>query len=255
VIVDRLTRGGPVGQVPTRTGAGLEINSDSRKKHTYGAFLQHFDDEAGGWSDYIGPRLTLKPMPALRIQFQPSWSRSRSMGQYVTSQEDAAATETFGTRYVFATLDQTELSATTRVDWTFTPRLSLQVFAQPLVASGDFRDFKEFARPRSFEFNLYGPAQITRDPVEGEYTVDPDGAGASPAFTFDDPNFNSRFLRGNALLRWEYRPGSVLFVVWQQSRFGFTPIGDFDFRRDVEGLWSATPVNVFVLKATYWIGR
>ena len=257
VIDDRLTRGGPVGQVPGRNGVGIEISSDSRKKHRFGAFMLHFDDEVGGWSTFIAPELTLKPKPALRVQLRPSFSTSRSMGQYVASQADVNATNTFGKRYVFATLDQRELSATTRVDWTFTPKLSLQVFAQPLLASGDYADFKEFARPRSFDFDVYGrdAGTITRDATARTYTVDPDGAGASPAFTFGDPDFNSRFLRGNALLRWEYRPGSVLFLVWQQSRFGFTPLGDFDVQRDFEGLWSSTPVNVFVVKATYWIGR
>ena len=115
------------------------------------------------------------------------------MAQYVTSEADANAVNTYGTRYVFATLNQNELSATTRVDWTFTPRLSLQVFAQPLIASGDFTDFKEFARPRQFTFDVYGRdvGTITRDAAAEEYTVDPDGAGSSPPFTFGDPNFNS----------------------------------------------------------------
>jgi hypothetical protein len=257
VIDDRLTRGGPVGVVPAYGGGAIEINSDSRKKHTYGVFMRRFSDVQGGWSSEVSPRLTLKPRPALRIQFSPSYNRGYAKAQYVTSQVDANATATYGTRYVFATLDQTELSATTRVDWTFTPQLSLQVFAQPLLASGDFLDFKEFARPRQFNFDVYGrdAGTITQDPVTRDYTVDPDGAGTSAAFTFGDPDFNSRFLRGNALLRWEYRPGSVLFLVWQQSRFGFTPLAEFDVQRDFKGLWSATPVNVFVLKATYWIGR
>ena len=257
VIDDRLTRGGPVGLNPGREGVGLEISSDSRKKHTYGFFAQRFDDHEGGWSTYVGPRITLKPKSSLRIQLQPSFSESRSMAQYVTNRMDPNATATFGQRYVFATLDPTEVSATTRIDWTFTPGLSLQVFAQPLIASGDFMDFKEFARPRQFNFDVYGrdAGTITQDPASGEYTVDPDGAGSSASFTFGNPDFNQRILRGNALLRWEYRPGSVIFVVWQQSRFGFTPLGEFDARRDFEGLWSATPVNVFVLKATYWIGR
>ncbi len=62
-------------------------------------------------------------------------------------------------------------------------------------------------------------------------------------------------LRGNAVLRWEYRPGSALFMVWQQERSGFEPIGDFDFRRDVGDIFRTVPTNVFLIKATYWIGR
>jgi hypothetical protein len=119
----------------------------------------------------------------------------------------------------------------TRVDWTFTPKLSLQLFAQPLIASGDFKDYKEFDRPRAFDFDIYGKdiGTITRNASDGRYTVDPDGTGAAPAFSFGDRDFNQRSLRGNAVVRWEYRPGSALFFVWQQSRFGFDPTGEFNF--------------------------
>jgi hypothetical protein len=85
--------------------------------------------------------------------------------------------------------------------------------------------------------------------------VDPDGAGAAPAFSFSDRDFNQRSLRGNAVLRWEYRPGSTLFFVWQQSRFGSIPSGKFDFSRDFDELWRAQPENVFVVKATWWLGH
>lgn len=258
VIDDRLTRGGPVGLVPAQFGWGFELNSDSRKKHTYGVFINRFVNSGGGWSQFFGPRVALKPSPAIRVQLSPTFFKAHRLAQYVTTQPDVNAADTYGARYVFATIDQNELSMQTRVDWTFTPRLSLQVFAQPLISSGDFMDFKEFARPRQFNFEVYGRdiGTIARDPATAQYSVDPDGvAGASPAFTFRDPDFNQRFLRGNALVRWEYRPGSVLFFVWQQSRFGSIPQGTFEPGRDIGELWAAPPVNVFVVKATYWIGR
>jgi hypothetical protein len=179
------------------------------------------------------------------------------MGQYVTRVTDPTATQTYGARYVFATLRQRQLAMVTRVDWTFTPTLSLQLFAQPLIASGDFYDYKEFARPRGFDFKVYGRDEgtIAQDPGTGRYTVDPDGVGAAPAFTFGNRDFNIRSLRGNAVLRWEYRPGSALFFVWQQSRSGFIQNGEFDFGRDFDALWSTRPENVFVVKGTWWIGR
>ncbi|MDQ3519747.1 MAG: hypothetical protein M3466_15275 [Gemmatimonadota bacterium] len=167
-----------------------------------------------------------------------------------------AASETYGARYIFATLEQHQLSLITRVDWTFTPSLSLQLFAQPLIASADFKDFKELARPGAFEFNVFGrdAGSISRGP-SGVYTVDPDGAGAAAPFTFGDRDFNRRSLRGNAVLRWEYRPGSALFLVWQQSRFASIPSGEFEFGRDFDELLSVHPENVFVVKGTWWVGR
>jgi hypothetical protein len=256
VFDDRLTRGGPIAGFVTNGGVQAEVSSDRRRKHTFGTFGSYQFNKAGGWGITFAPFATIRPTSAVRVQLQPNYSRTRAMAQFVTHQEDPNAADTYGTRYVFATLKQHQLSMTTRVDWTFTPGVSLQVFAQPLLAAGDFHDYKELARPRGFQFEVYGrdAGSITRSP-EGVHTVDPDGLGPSQGFTFDERDFNSRFLRGNAVLRWEYRPGSALFLVWQQSRFGSHPTGEFEVGRDFGQLWRASPVNVFVVKATYWIGR
>jgi hypothetical protein len=87
------------------------------------------------------------------------------------------------------------------------------------------------------------------------YTIDPDGAGPAAAFTVGNPDFNIRSLRGTAVMRWEYRPGSTLFFVWTQERSGADAYGDFDFNRDRAALFRDRPINVFQVKATYWIGR
>ena len=127
---------------------------------------------------------------------------------------------------------------------------------QPFVSAGQYYGFKEFLTPRKFDFAQYGKDRgtITRSST-GTYTVDPDGTGPAPSFTFGDPTFNVRNLRGNAVIRWEYRPGSALFIVWQQSRSGFEPIGDFSAGRDVGEIFRSVPTNVFLIKATYWIGK
>ena len=186
----------------------------------------------------------------------PSYTLSHITGQYVRSVADPIATDTYGTRYVFADLHQSTLALDTRVDWTFTTDVSLQLYAQPFVSAGRYYDFKEFLRPRQYSFGIYGvdKGTISRG-ADGVYTVDPDGAGPSPSFQFGDPAFNIRNLRGNAVLRWEYRPGSALFVVWQQQRSEFEPFGDFSARRDVDAIFRTVPTNVFLVKATYWIGR
>ena len=143
----------------------------------------------------------------------------------------------------------------TRVEWTFSPTLSLQMYAQPFVATGKYDNLKEFLRPRSYEFGVYGQDQGTISESDGVYTIDPDGSGAAPSFQVGNPNFNIRNLRGNAVVRWEYRPGSALFFVWQQERSGFSPFGEFDAGRDIGEIFRAVPTNVFLIKATYWLGR
>ena len=254
---DDLTRGGPLARVVEGGGIQGEISSDRRKRYTYGIYSSYSYNVAGGRGVTISPRATLRPTTALRITLSPSWNRTHAMGQFVTRVADPLAADTYGSRYVFATLDQRQLSMVTRVDWTFTPKLSLQLFAQPLLAAADFTDYKEFARPREFEFEIYGKdaGTISRDDATGRYTVDPDGTSPAPSFSFSDRDFNRRSLRGNAVVRWEYRPGSALFFVWQQSRFGSVPSGEFDFGRDFQDLWGIQPENVFVVKATWWVGR
>ena len=198
----------------------------------------------------------MRPTTSLRVRFNPSLNWGKSTGQYVTTVADALASNTFGRRYVFADLQQTTISMDTRVEWTFTPTLSLQMYAQPFVATGRYDNFKEFQKPRTYDFGVYGKDLGTIAKSEdGQYTVDPDGAGTASSFAFHDPNFNVRNLRGNAVLRWEYRPGSALFFVWQQERSGFEPLGNFEARRDIGEIFRTVPTNVFLIKATYWLGR
>jgi hypothetical protein len=253
---DRFTRGGPEAQVPSGRYLGLNINSDGRKKVVLGGGFNYSTDEAGG----VGPsayfNLDWRPTTSLRIRFSPNWSGGTSTGQYVRSVQDALASSTFGRRYVFADIHQTTIAMDTRVEWTFTPTVSLQMYAQPFVATGRYDDFKEFETPRTYDFATYGTDRgtISRSST-GVYTVDPDGAGSAQAFQFGDPNFNVKNLRGNAVLRWEYRPGSALFFVWQQERSGFEPVGDFRASRDLGDIFKTVPTNVFLIKATYWLGR
>jgi hypothetical protein len=163
---------------------------------------------------------------------------------------------------VFARLDQKTFAVNTRINATFTPTLTLEMFAQPFLASGHYTSFKEFAKPKSGEMIYYGRdngSTVTRQTgssgsVSG-YTIDPDGGGAAAAFSVSNPDFNVRSLRGTAVVRWEYRPGSTLFFVWTQQREGFDTFGDFDLGRDRAALFRDRPTNIFQVKATYWLGR
>jgi len=155
------------------------------------------------------------------------------------------------------------LSMDTRLSWTFTPTLSLQLFAQPYVFAGKYSRFKEFTAPRTTDTKLYGEdfGTLCLDAAANRYTADPNGDCATPgaasaqAISFDNPDLNLRSLRGNAVLRWEYRPGSTLFFVWQQQRSGTELFGDFELSRDTHALFREQPNNIFVIKASYWIGR
>jgi hypothetical protein len=162
-------------------------------------------------------------------------------------------TETFGARYVFGDYFQRMLSSNIRLNWTFNPRLSLQLYLQPLLAVGKYDQFKELARPKKYEYNVFGEdgSTISYSESAEEYTVDPDGPGPAPVFSFGNPDFNFKSLRGTIVLRWEYLPGSILYFVWTQNRADEANPGDFNFRRDMGDLFTAPGDNIFLIKISF----
>ncbi len=260
---DRLARGGPVVRRAGYTDYSLNYNTDTRR-----ALTLDVGGEAGTRVGTDGSFLstnasvTYRPSPRFLLRMGPSWSRSLDRQQYVDAVVDPTATAFAGRRYVFAALDQRTLSIDTRFNATFTPTLTLELFAQPFLASGDYQAFTEFAAPRAIAMREFGRDVGTVTGLRGDeetlasaYRIDPDAAGPAAPFTLSNPNFNVRSLRGTAVVRWEYKPGSTLFFVWTQQREGNAAFGDFDVGRDRAALFRDRPTNIFQIKATYWVGR
>jgi len=255
-IDDQITRGGPVMRLPDRGNAEAFLQTSGRGPVTFGMNGAYSWNARGGYAKVIGLSASVRPSPTLRLRFEPSFSRIHRLSQYVAGVTDPTATATFGQRSVFAVLDQRELALDTRLEWTWSPKVSLQLFLQPLISTGDYSSFKEFRRPGTFQFDVYGRDRgtIQQDPVSGDFTVDPDGAGPAAAFGFPQQDFNFRSLLANVVFRWEYRPGSTLFLVWQQARTGQASVGDFSFRRDFGAIFDSPATNVLAVKLSYWLG-
>jgi hypothetical protein len=254
---DDLTRGGPLTENARGTWKNVGFNTDARKWLSLEGWVGIDRDEYGGFNKSGALTASLKPLQSLAISTGPSLNRSRNLAQYLRSEDDPTAVATFGRRYVFATIEQTQLTLQTRISWIVNPRASLQVFMQPLAAAGKYGDLKELAAPRTFTFRSYDAAgsSFAYDPSARKYEVDPDAFGPSTAFSFDDPDFNVKSLRLNAIFRWEFRPGSTLYAVWTEQREDDSFPGDFNARRDLSRVFSASSNEVFLLKMTYWIGR
>lgn len=251
-INDRATRGGPTMLNPRGGWGSFYFDTNGKKKlFWYIQFNPDFDVE-GSHSAYYESGVTWKPRAGLSFTAGPNYAINHQDAQYVTQADDPLATNTYGGRYVFAVLDQKTAAATLRMDWSMTPSLSLQVYAQPLVSSGRYSEVKELARPGSYEFGVYGTngSTVARD-ADGNYTVDPDGAGAAPAITFDNPDFTYRSIRGNVVLRWEYLPGSTAYVVWTQERSDQTLDGQFHLRPTLSELGRTPANNVFLVKVSH----
>jgi len=211
-------------------------------------------DELGGDEYSVGFDFQWKPLPQIDFSIGPEYYRNMAMLQWVTSVKDVKATKTYGTRYIFGEMEQKTLSANIRLNWTFTPKLSLQLFVQPLISVGKYRNFKEYAEPRTLDYNYYGEngSTIDYDSENSEYTVDPDGSGESN-FSFGNPDFNFKSFRANLVFRYEVLPGSILYFVWTNDRANYENQGNFDVVNDFTNLWEAETDNVFLLKFTYWI--
>jgi hypothetical protein len=252
---DRLTRGGPLARVAASNGMGAYVSTDRRKRLSGDANVYFWGDRADQSLSILGTSLSLRPSTTLQVSFGPTLTRERSTTQFILSRADSLVPATFGRRYVFADVDRSTLSLDTRVSWTLSPTLSLQVFAQPFLSSGDFENYKEFLAPGTYDFGVYGRDRGTINSTASGYLVDPDGSGPAGSFSLAERDFTFRSLRGNAVLRWEYRPGSTLFFVWQQRRSGQHVLGDLDLARDGRGIFDEPAQNVFMIKATYWIGQ
>jgi hypothetical protein len=219
---DRATRGGPGAYRNAPRSVWWYLQSDDRRRISGGINMFRLNDGLGSTYRDFSPELTWRASSFLSISGGLSVTNNLDQSQWIEEQDG---------HYVFGRLDQHTVGLTTRVNYTLSPRLSIQIYAQPFVSAGDYSEFKELVdgRTRSYadRFRPY------------DYTSNPD--------------FNYRSFRTTNVMRWEYRPGSTLFVVWQQGREASLDRGTFDFKRDIGGVFDAPATNVFLVKWAYWL--
>jgi hypothetical protein len=185
----------------------------------------------------VESNLAVRVSSRLSATVGPSFTRDFDDWKYYDQYGDPGVDTT---HYTFARMDRKTLRLTSRVDFTATPNLSVQLYAEPFVTAGRYTDWKELADPRSHSYaKRFKPY---RSPVD---------AAGNAVYTLDD--FNYKSFRSNAVLRWEYRPGSTLFLVWQQGRSqDDRDLGSFRLGRDLDNLFGARPDNTLLIKTSYW---
>jgi hypothetical protein len=247
-------RGGPALRRSGFTELRATLRSDSRKSWSLNLRgTLRFDDQGGSRIALFDPQLDFRPTERATVSLGPLFDWTRDADQYVAKPTN----EEGDTEYVVGFLDQTTAALTFRMSYGFAPDLTLDVYAQPFLSGGRYSEFRTVADSQAEDFRrrlpLINPSELQLNEETGRYEVDPGGAGA-PSFSFKDPDFNAREFLLNAVLRWEYRPGSTLFVVWSQGRVNDHVLGDFSVGRDLDHLFQTPATNVFMVKLDYWIG-
>jgi hypothetical protein len=233
---DRAARGGPAVRQSSYLAPWLFINGNDRRTLVPNLSVNFFRGEGGRNSSWnVGPGFDYKALGRFSSSLSFNWSHNVSDNQWHGRYTDAAQTS----HYTFAHLDQTTTSATVRLNYTFTPSVTLQGYLQPFVSKGTYTNVRQLsATPRAPAYDdRYAPYN-------------------DPAVTADPGGFNYKQLQSNLVFRWEYSPGSSLFVVWNQGRQGYASApGTENFQGDVRDLLRLHPANTFLVKMSYWLNR
>ena len=243
-------RGGPALVYPGAWGSYINVTTDSRKKIRLSASWSSFvRKESDSSSKSYGFGLNFNPSKAISVMVQPVLSLNENDLQYV-SQRDFGLDK----RYVFARIDQKTFGVTLRFNLSLTPDLSIQFYGQPFVSSAQYTHFKRITSPRaavySDRFHVFTESELNFNSQEEFYSVDENQDGIMD-YSISDPNFNFLQFRSNLVIRWEYKPGSSLYLVWSQGRTGYLPYGDYTFMDNMQELFAVYPHNVFLIKFSY----
>lgn len=247
-------RGGPLFRRPPGYAFGGSYGSDGRKKFVYGIRANTgagYDGNVNGGS--IGLDINYQPVDALSLYFGPGYNWTNRRDQYFGTQADG---ETVG--YLHGRIEQQTLSLTVRATYNLTPDFTIQYYAQPFIARGVYDEFKivsDAPLAKDFEerFITFPDNAVSYDPENNRYAIDYDDE-RDVDFEFGNPDFNFLQFRSNLVIRWEYRPGSTFFIVWQQGTSGGADPARNVFSTLTNDLFGNDIRNTFLVKGTYrWV--
>ncbi|HET9636563.1 MAG TPA: DUF5916 domain-containing protein [Gemmatimonadaceae bacterium] len=233
---DRQLRGGPAVRQDMYIAPWIGITGDDRKAWVPYLFANYYESsDKRNWSRNLNPEIDFKMLGRFSSAISMNLTHSVTDNQFYGNFTDANNLP----HYTIAHLDQTTTGLTARLNYTFSPDLSLQTYLSPFVSKGTYSNVRQVsATPRA-------------DNYDDRYAAYND-----PSVTNNPGGFNFKALQSNVVMRWEYKPGSTLFVVWNQGRQGFNNIeGDRPFSGDMRDLMKLHPANTFLIKASYWLNR
>lgn len=247
----RLLRGGSSFITPGNQSFNLNVGTDQSKKLSLflGGYYNYGDADSyeryGYWAS-----INYKPINSISISVEPDYGRDNSKLQYVTTTQPSEEPI-----YLFGKINQETMSLTFRINYTINPELSIEYYGQPFISAGKYSSFKKITDPKADKYKdryyVFSDKEITYNPVDNSYTVSEINNPAN-TYSFGNPDYNFRQFRSNMVLRWEYSPGSTLYLVWSQGRTSTATSGNFDYENDMKELFNDVPYNVFLVKFSYW---
>jgi len=246
-----MLRGGPSFLIPGNIQTWLNFESDERKKLIYGGFSsQNWGIEKSSRFQNYGMFISYRPINALSISLNPSLSLSDRNLQYITTMEFEP-----DNRYIFASIDQKTIRLSLHLNLSITPNLSIQYWGQPFISAGEYTDFKKITDPNTDRYtdryHIFTGDEITYNSTDNIYQV-VDGPGLT--YSFDNPDFNIKEFKSNFVARWEYVPGSTLYIVWSQGRNRYDSNGEFNLQQDMNDMIDIHPHDIFLIKLSYRFG-
>jgi hypothetical protein len=242
-------RGGRALRVDPANFGYLGVSTDTRKPVWFSLNASGEHNATSGARDGgLDLGATIQARSNVDLFVGPSVYVRNDPVQYVAEVADAGGGPS---HFVFARIHEADVSLTLRVNWAFSPHLTLQAYAQPYLASVHYDEFKDMNHPGAARY-----ADRFRLLAPGEYAFDSSSLGpADPVLRFDRPDLNFRQLRSTLVVRWEYLPGSTVFAIWSHGQTSDTfDGGRFQLGRDLSALGRAASENVVMVKANYWIG-
>jgi hypothetical protein len=253
---DRLTRGGPLMGQPAWSSVSARLANNFTSKTRWDASFM-WGNLNGGNDWFLDFGLGFEPSDRFTFRVAPGVSWMTNRRQYYDVR-DRDSDRTYGQRYIFSTVNQKTVAMQFRANYAFTPDLNLELYAEPFASSGSFTRFGELPEARSYDLRLYGTDGTT---IEEMVEVDEDGSSTryyevtdgDETFFLDDFDFNTISFRSNLVMRWELRPGSTLFVVWQRNLSDYANIGDAVNVGDMFSSLGAAGQNILAIKLSYWL--
>jgi len=248
-LLDNLTRGGPLMGYGAQWGIDVGISGNPSKKTQWRLAPSVAGDRMGGWTRAISGSLSFRPGNQVELSADPYYARFVNPRQFYTALSGGSAA-TFGQRYIFSFVERSELSSRFRVNYALRPDLTLETYAEPFASSGRFYRIGELPAARSYTLREYGKDGTTLTRFENDSIVATDG---TTRFRLPVRDFNVLSFRSNFVVRWEWRPGSTAYLVWQQNRGDQRVTGALIRPGSLFDAITANGDNVFALKVNYWI--